>query len=144
MAYTTHMIIGKIVRLEFWVPWDCSEDSWGFEAQFHETDGAWWWRKWLEWLLQLQVASNARKFQKPWMLQGWTVENGEELELALPKQMEYERNEDQHNKNLRIWSRIEKVLVNFCVKCSWEKFDEFGEFGSDFGNGEILLWLACV
>jgi hypothetical protein len=49
----------------------------------------------------MEVASNAQKLDSPLMEQTWTVVFWSSFDLALPKQLEYERNEDQHKKNLR-------------------------------------------
>ena len=106
-----------LIRRQCWISCPCAFSS--------KTDAARASRSWMECSGSIDFASNAQKSNSPLMDLPWTVANGDEFELALPKQFKKKLNEDQTKKNFRVWWRIGRdfVILAFCVL---EKFSEIG------------------
>ena len=89
-------------------------------AIWSQTDGEGWCVRCLECSGSVAIAPSAWKLQMPLMHPKWTVTNWCSFQSNLPKQMKYERKEDQTKKNLVKWSRIERDWWNF-VWCVLER-----------------------
>jgi hypothetical protein len=87
----------------------------------------------------MEVSSNAPNHNSPWKYLAKTAANGGEFEAEHQKQMEEMIIQDQHNKNFRIWSRIEEDLVNFGFGVLEEFERMWRVFGSDLEKCVILL-----
>jgi hypothetical protein len=131
------------VRFEIHTPGDDSDEIGVLELRFPQTvEERWCVRRSMR-SGSIAIAPNAPNRNSPWMMQTWTVEFWCEFDVEIQKQMEMMMNQDQHNKNFRIWARIEEVWW-ILVLCVLEKsLMNLGGFLIWSWWMMILLWLEC-
>ena len=133
-SFQTHTTIKHILKFEIHSPGDDSAGIGVLVLRFPQTDAVETCGRWMLRSGSIAIAPNAPNRNSPWMMQTWTVEFWCEFDDEIQKQMEMMMKQDQHNKNFRIWARIEEVLVNLAFWCSWRIWENSKNLRSDFGK----------
>lgn len=113
----------------FFQTWNGSACSCSFEPYFHKTDEEELWRRWLEVLASIDVASRAQNSNSPLLMWYWTVEIPSFSSSKLPKQMMLMMIGDECNKNFKVSSTIDEDwwTWRFCVLGEIDECERFSD-----------------
>jgi hypothetical protein len=123
---------------------ECSVELGVLHAFGWETDVVEGLEEWIQLAVWSNTVPRMSNLTSPLMSALWTATIGGEFEVDLHKQMKKKLNRDQHNKNPRIWSRIQRVLVNWSVMWFLRIWENVMNLDLILGNCEFCYDLDVI